>query len=82
MSHGVLKRVKTTGIGTKLLLPVGGVLILLTIGLATFIGVTSRNNLTGTKVAELERMSGILSNNVAEMIENASLIMRSMEQNE
>lgn len=83
MSHGEqLKRVQTMGIGTKILLPVGAVLILLTIGLATFIGVTSRNNLTSTKVSELERMSGILSNNVAEMMDNAALIAKSMEQNE
>ncbi|HLA44511.1 MAG TPA: HAMP domain-containing protein, partial [Aggregatilineales bacterium] len=77
-----MRGTQTTGIGTKLLLPVGAVFILLTIGLAAFIGVTSQNNLTSTKVAELERMSGILSNNVAEMIDNASLIAQSMEQSE
>ncbi len=70
------------GIGTKLLLPVVAVLILLIIGLAVLIGVTSQNNLTNTKVSELERMSSILSNNVDEMNDNASIIAQSMEQSE
>ena len=81
-NYGRKNGVKSIGIGTKLLLPVGAVLILLIIGLAALIGVTSQSNLTNTKVSELERMSSILSNNVAEMIDNASLIAQSMEQSE
>jgi signal transduction histidine kinase/HAMP domain-containing protein len=70
------------GIGTKILLPVGAVFILFTIGMATLIGVTSRNNLTSIKFAELERMSDILANNIGEMLDNASRIAQGMEQSE
>jgi signal transduction histidine kinase len=71
-----------TNIGTKILLPVGASFILFTIALALLIGVTSLNNLTNVKLAELERMSHILANNVAERVDSASVIAQSMEQNE
>lgn len=70
------------GIGTKILLPAAAVFVLFTIGLATLVGVSSRNNLTSIKFAELERMSGILANNIDEMLDNAVLIAQGMEQNE
>lgn len=73
---------RSVGIGTKILLPVGAVFILFTIGMATLIVVTSQNNLNSIKFAELERMSSILANNVAEMLDKASLIARGMEQSE
>ena len=68
----------SAGIGTKILLPVGAVFILFTSGMATLIGVTSQNNLTSIKFAELERMSGILANNIREMLENAALIAQGL----
>jgi len=77
-----LRRSRSGGIGTKILLPVGAVFILFTIGLATLIGVTNQNNLTSIKFAELERMSRILANNVAEMLDKASLVAQGMEQSE
>lgn len=73
---------RSFGIGTKILLPVGAVFILLTIGLATLISVSNQNNLTNIKTAELQRMSGILANMVNEMIDNASLIAQSMERSD
>jgi signal transduction histidine kinase/HAMP domain-containing protein len=82
MKRREMIRSRSFGIGTKILLPVGAVFILFTIGLATLIVVTSQNNLTSIKFAELERMSGILANNVAEMSDKASLIAQSMEQSE
>lgn len=77
-----LRRSRSGGIGTKILLPVGAVFILFTIGLATLIGVTNQNNLTSIKFAELERMSRILANNVAEVLDKASLVAQGMEQSE
>ncbi|MBZ0283819.1 MAG: GAF domain-containing protein [Anaerolineae bacterium] len=74
--------IRSFGIGTKILLPVGAVFILLTIGLAMLISVSNRNNLTSIKTAELQRMSGILANMVNEMIDNASLIAQSMERSD
>jgi signal transduction histidine kinase/HAMP domain-containing protein len=82
MKRREIIRSRSFGIGTKILLPVAAVFILFTIGLATMIVVTSQNNLTSIKFAELERMSGILANNVAEMSDKASLIAQSMEQSE
>ena len=76
---------KTTygaGIGTKILLPVGATFIVLTVVLAILISVRIFNNLTNVKLSELERMSGILANNVSEMVDNAGLIARSIEQSE
>src|SRR5688572_32894868 len=82
MTHSDKQRPGSFGIGTKILLPVGAVFILFTIGMATLIVVTSQNNLTSIKFAELERMSGILANNIAEMLDEASRIAQSMEQSE
>ncbi len=73
---------RSTSIGTKILVPVGASFILFTIALALLIGVTSLNNLTNVKLAELERMSRILSNNVTERVDSAAVIAKSMEQNE
>lgn len=73
---------RSTSIGTKILLPVGASFILFTIALALLIGVTSLNNLTNVKLAELERMSRILANNVTERVDSASVIAQSMEQSE
>jgi signal transduction histidine kinase len=77
-----LKRFRNVGIGTKILLPVGAVFIFLTVGMATLISVTSQNNLTSIKFRELERMSGILANNITVMIDNASRTAQGMEQSE
>lgn len=81
-AHTPRQKTHYIGIGTKILLPVGLVLVLFTVGLALLIGATSRNNLTEVKLAELDRMSRILANNVNELAESAERIARSMEQNE
>jgi len=78
--HDRLRR--SVNLGTKLLLPVSAVFIIFTMGLATFIGYTSLNNLTNVKRDELRRMSRILANNITDMADAADLVARSMEQNE
>lgn len=81
-----MNRRKHTGrhisIGTKILIPVGAAFILFTLALALLIGVTSFGNLTQAKLDELERMSGILTNNIHEQIENTAIFARSVEQND
>ncbi len=77
-----VKRPGYVGIGTKILLLVSALFILLVMGLAVLIGVTSQNNLTNIRLAELDRMSRILANTVADMAASAERIARSTEQNE
>jgi signal transduction histidine kinase/DNA-binding NarL/FixJ family response regulator/HAMP domain-containing protein len=69
-------------IGTKILLVVGLVFILFTIGLSTLIGTTSFNNLTQIKQAELDRTSQILAGRIAQMEQNATRAVLSFEENE
>jgi signal transduction histidine kinase/DNA-binding NarL/FixJ family response regulator len=69
-------------IGTKILLVIGLVFILFTLGLALLIVSTSFNNLTQIKQAELERTSQILASRVGQMEQNAVLAVLSFEQNE
>ncbi|MEO1439528.1 MAG: histidine kinase dimerization/phospho-acceptor domain-containing protein, partial [Chloroflexota bacterium] len=77
-----MKLRKSMGIGGKMLLPLSAVFVIFTMALAIMIGITSQNNLTAVKLAELDRMSGILANNVEELARNGTLIARSLEQNE
>ena len=70
------------GIGTKILLVVGVVFILFTIGLAALIGATSFNNLTQLKQAELDRTSQILASQIAQLERNAALAALSFDESE
>lgn len=82
MSENIYAPRRSVGIGTKILLPVGATFIVFTFALAMLIGITSFNNLTDVKLSELERMSRILANNVTDMTEKATLIVRSFERSE
>jgi GAF domain-containing protein/HAMP domain-containing protein len=70
------------GIGQKILMVVVGLLVLFAVGLAVSVGTTSFNNLTGVKQAELERMSQILAEQVADLERDAVHVTRSFEDNE
>ncbi len=70
------------GIGTKILLIVGVVFILFTVGLATLIGATSFDNLTQVKQAELNRTSQILVSQIAQMERNAALAALRFDESE
>ena len=69
-------------ISKKLLLAVGAIFVLFTIGLTGVIGRTSLNNLRQVKQAELNRMSLILSNRLVEMEQNAATTVQSFEQDD
>ena len=70
------------GIGTKILLMVGLIFLLFSIGLVTMIGATSFNNLTQVKHAELTRTSQVLTSQIAQMERNAALVARRFEESE
>ncbi|GEM_PF-821712 len=70
------------GISKKILLVVGTIFVLFTIGLSLVIGTTSFNNLTAVKQAELERMSQILASRISDMELNAATAAQSFEEND
>lgn len=76
------KNQKGISIGTKILIPVGATFILLTVALALLIGVTSFNNLTDVKQAELERISNILARDLDKKLSSALQFANSLEQND